>query len=352
VVELLLKLVVHRLYFFVGVDVRWNLFDLALVILGVIDMFIPNQQVSFNPSWMRILRVIRVTKAFRMLRLMKSFSELRLLLKCIAGSFGALMWSLLMLLGITVLFSLIIVNQLTGFLGSAEVAAISGQERKDLVKTFGSVERAVLSMTKAISGGNDLDYYYSMLMLTGSFAPAVLLVYILFTWLSMANVITSLYVDKAMKLVQPDLDEKLIDKRKEDIESACELRRLFSRVDTNNSGSISYDEFMACMNDYHFRSAFEMQGLACQDAHAFFRILAGTSANPQVDIDAFVGGCMKLKGLARNIDLLSLHLDVTAFYRSQRESSDQRLQQVDTTLDSLVPASKSGIQYNLTKLSL
>jgi len=327
--EILMKLAVHRLLFFICEGWRWNVLDFILVVLGVVDFALSNEEDSFNPVFLRITRLIRITRVFRMFRLLRFFDELRLLLKCIIGSFLALVWSLVTIFSITMLFAIILVQQVLEFLNSdTGFAMMSTSTVQDLLAAFGSVEHATLSLFKAMSGGNDWDVYFRLLSVTGIVAPAVFLSFMIFIWVAMANIITSLYVDKAMKLAQPDLQELLFNKHKEDIESACELRSLFSSLDTNGNGSLSFDEFMKCMSDYKVRSYFEMRGLAVKDAEMFFHMLSAVSDDAEVDIDTFVGGCMKMKGLALNIDLLSLHYEIRGMNQAQKRTSEQSMREI------------------------
>jgi len=327
-VELLLKILVHRLYFLTNQEWRWNLLDIFLVALGLLELCLNSYQSSFNPLYLRGLRFLRLTKVFRMFRLMRFFTELRLLVKCVVGSFVSLFWSFVMLFSITMMFAVILVQQMTTFFNSEAGAQVSSLQRQELFAAFGSVELATLSLFKAMSGGNDWDVYFRLLEVTGTIAPAAFLIFMLFIWLSMANIITSLYVDKAMKLAQPDLQEMLFAKNKEDLSSAIELKQLFSHLDEDNSGALTLDEFKNCIYDSKLRNLFEMRGLNFKDAEMFFQILSDVSEDCRVDIDSFVGGCMKMKGIAMNIDVLSLQYEMRMMFKTQKKLHDRCLDEI------------------------
>jgi len=163
-IEITMKLVVHRFYFFCNEDLRWNLFDFFLVVFGTAEVIIRytlDDVFVLNPTFLRLFRVLRISKIFRIIRLLRFFNELRLLLKCVMGSFMSLFWSCVLLLVFTVVFAIIFVQQLAQYIverqGTGEVTAA---EEAAIERSFGSVQVATLSLFKGMAGGNDWDPYY------------------------------------------------------------------------------------------------------------------------------------------------------------------------------------------------
>merc|ERR1712050_69807 len=80
----------------------------------------------------------------------------------------------------------------------------------------------------------------------------------------------------------------------------------------DGSGDISEDEFCRHLKDPEmvaFASSLEIEVV---DVAQFFNIISGNGKYP-VDVETFVVGCIKLKGLAKSIDLLGLiHLQKKA----------------------------------------
>jgi len=321
-IEITLKLLVHRLYFFCNEELRWNLFDFFLVVIGTAELIVRyslNDVFVLNPTFLRMFRILRISKIFRIIRLLRFFNELRLLLKCVMGSFMSLFWSCVLLMVFTVVFAIIFVQQLAQYiverrgtpneLTPAEVLAIED--------AFGSVQLATLSLFKGMSGGNDWDAYYQMVSKSGYLNGIIFLFYICFVWLSVTNIITSVFVDKAMKLALPDVDELLLNKHKEELESAKELKRIVIDLDVTDSSSITLEELQRCMQDVRFATYLELKGLDIKDAELFFRMLLDMSDCSTVDINTFIGGCLKMKGLALNIDLLSLSYQTSMLHKYQ-----------------------------------
>jgi len=286
----------------------------------LVDVLLSSDNSSFNPMLLRMLRFLRLAKILRLFKVLRFFRELRLLLKCITGSLPALLWSVILLTSTAALVATIIVQQVSAFLRSEARATLSSVELSELLTEFGSIQLATLSLFKAISGGNDWDMYFQLLGIVGSPCQVVFLMFVVFAWLSLTNIITSLFVEQAMKLAQPDLDELLMERRKEDLANAQELRGLFAKLDENHDGTLSFHEFQACMQDVDIVHYCQMKGLEVTDAELCFKMLQEASQNAKVDIDTFIGGFMKMKGVARNIDLMSLQYQILVISETQQHS--------------------------------
>jgi len=80
---------------------------------------------------------------------------------------------------------------------------------------------------------------------------------------------------------------------------------------------------MDLMQDEKCRAYLEMKGLSLNDAEMFFAMLESTSDDGEVDIDIFVAGCMKMKGLALNIDLLACQSDIKLMTKAMKRLQHQ-----------------------------
>jgi len=87
-IELMLKLSVHGVYFFLNAESKWNIFDFALVTFAIADHVLKSamDMESLDLTFMRTLRLLKLSKVLRMFRAMRFFAELRLMLDCVAGS--------------------------------------------------------------------------------------------------------------------------------------------------------------------------------------------------------------------------------------------------------------------------
>lgn len=194
-------------------------------------------------------------------------------------------------------------------------------------KEFGSVERAVFTLFRGISGG-DWTTYYEMVSATGGINSFIFIVYISVVWLSVTNIITSVFVEKAMKLAQPEMEQLLLMRCKEDLENANELKALFAEMDLNASGTVNYEELQACFEDCRFTNYLKIKGLDIHDAKMFWRMLSSVADSYEIDVDSFVCGCLKMRGVALNIDLLQLNYETKIIHRTQQKQFEDLSQKL------------------------
>jgi len=350
VIELCIKVAVHREFFFINRDWRWNIFDTILVFVGVLDYLMvavmSSTSSKMDTGYLRFARILRISKIFRIVRLLRFFRELRLMLNCVMGSFTALMWGFVLLASLTIVFALMVTQQIASFL----IENKNGQQ-EPMLKSFGSVQRAMLTLFQCISGGRDWSDAYALVAQTGTLNTILFLFYILFIWLSLTNIITSIFVDKAMKLAQPDMDDMLFTKRKQDIADAKELKELFAKMDTTNKGMMSRAEFQEFMHDWAMIESLELRGLAIKDAELFFNMLATIADVDEIDVDTFVTGCLKMKGAAMNVDVVAVQYESSMIKKDQRRmfaKMTKDLQHIGKMLESVkqpLPIEPSNIAY-------
>jgi len=225
--ELVLKVVVHRLYFFCNIDMKWNLFDLALIVLAGVDLIMSSSgaEGTVDMTFMRSFRLLKLSKVLRMFRVLRFFADLRLMLDCVAGSFLSLLWCFVILGFFWIIFALLFVQGIAGYM-IEKGSSLTKDEKTTILDSFGSVQVAIFTLFQAISGGSDWKGFYDIVSRVGSLNAALFVFYIIFFIFAICNIVTSIFIDKAMKLAQPDLEQLLFEKQREDWSNARELKKL------------------------------------------------------------------------------------------------------------------------------
>jgi len=273
---------------------------------------------GMNLTFMRVLRVLKVAKILRVVRVLRLFSELRLMLNSIVGSFMNLFWSMAMLCFIFYIFSLIIVQ------GTANYLAIQGNnledaERNKLIRLFGRVEVAMLNLFKSTTGGTDWEMFYDDVISRSAMSACLFIFFIFFMQVALMNILTGIFVEKAMKLAAPDRDMLALEKRKQEIWHARELRSLLQDMDPEGEGLISTRDLLARCQSHKFQAQLAVLGLDIKDTSVFFDMICSFSDNDWVDIDALVSGCMRMKGIATSLDSQGLMLQMKILHDEQQE---------------------------------
>jgi len=334
VVELMLKFGVHRWYFFCNDDMKWNLLDLLLVLTAVYYQLMTwiFTVSGVDLTYMRTLRILKVARILRVIRVAKIFSELRLMLNSILGSFHSLFWSFVMLGFVFYIFGLVFVQ------GTATYLKQYGEEidpfsRYRIEKTFGSVERAMLSLYKATTGGSDWENLFDdpIIERMGALNIGLFIFLIAFIQVALLNILTAVFVENALKLAQPDRDQQALEQRKKELAEAQELRSLCETIDLDNSGTINPNQFCANFRQGKLRAHLQVLGLHIKDAEVFYELLLADGEAKEVEIEDFVAGCMRLRGSATSLDLQT----VLHYIRHQNNRLRQFFQACDFRFNEL-----------------
>jgi hypothetical protein len=319
--ELILKLVVHREFYFFNDEAAFNILDFFLVVMGIFQLILVVTGASdsvWDTGFLRVLRIFKVAKVFRMFRTLSLLAEVRLMMECVAQSMGSLVWAMMLLFFLSLLFGLFFEQALATAIGHDE---LNDQDSELLIDAFGTVWRSVFTLVKATTGGEDWMITYRLLLPLGSLADAVFVFYIVFMAIAVMNIVTSVFLDKAMRVAKPGIETMMLEKHRTDIEDARELTAMVSEMDTHHSGTITFTDFMCYMKEEKFRLYFEVRGLNIKDTSMFFHMLSSASKGlhkdaecedyeENVDLRAFVTGCMRLKGVASCMDLYTLSWEV------------------------------------------
>merc|ERR1712151_618293 len=96
------------------------------------------------------------------------------------------------------------------------------------MNTFGSVWTSICSLFMAVSGGDDWGNQYNMLKdAEATSTAAVYLFFILFFTIAFWNIVTGQFMQETLRMASPDMDEIMLQKRKQDL---CDLRSLMQFV--------------------------------------------------------------------------------------------------------------------------
>lgn len=316
VVELFLKLAVHRQYFFWTADWRWNVFDFVLVVLAVQEQVLEYMAASSvtRLSYMRSLRLVRVSRILRLLRAIRVIRELRMMVFSIMSSLNALFWCLVLVSLVICVFALFFLQIVTDYLVLEEFP----EDEAKFLEFFGSLALTMQTLYMATTGGFDWKEALDLVAKIGEGGILAFLFYIAFFNFAVFNVLTGMFVDHAMKWSQSDNQNQIAERRSQEQHDAHRLKRLCEAIDVAKTGRISWDDFESYVSNESALIYLASLGLEIHDAKTFFDMLLGVADDKYVDIDTFVKGCMRMKGPATSIDMLSMGYEVTLIHRQNR----------------------------------
>jgi len=308
-VEIILKIYVYQKSFFIGPSWGWNLFDVGVVGLQLVeetgnlivdgsDSVVPGANFSF----VRTLRILRLIRILRLVRILRLISELRLLVMSILGSMRSLLWTVALLMLLIYTISLYITQLVAD-------SRNEGHNPEDdhvvaLRQYYGTVGDTMISMFQAISGGIDWrDLMTPLREKISLFTALVFLVYIAFSMLAMLNVVTGVFVESVMKSTVKDRNLFMI----------SNARELFASIerDDNSDGPVAmtWGVFQSKMHSPQMQEFFKAIDVDPCEAKGLFHLL-DLDGSGSLSADEFLNGCLRLRGEAKSLDVALLIQEV------------------------------------------
>lgn len=325
--ELCLRLWVQRCAFFIAAGWAWNVFDFAIISLQIVDQLLHMFTMvtingPMNVSFLRLLRIMRLIRITRLIRVLRLIEELRTIVASIMGSLRSLVWTLVLL----------VIMIYTASVCFTQVVLDAGNtpHRSELLLWFGRLGRTVLTMFECISGGVSWDVVVVPLATDISPCYGVLFcLYVAFCVLAMMNVVTGVFVQKAIQGGQEDKDNYL----------ANHISELFFRdkEGCNVSDQITWEEFESRLGVPDMQDYFKEMNVDVSEARGLFRLLDVNNSGT-VDVEEVINGCLRLRGPAKALEMhLLLHETTRMRHRmiTQHKFMEVQLHQLKTMISKL-----------------
>lgn len=337
VIELFLKLLVHRLYLYMGSDLIWNILDSILVLAALYDITMTHifddlgnanadrsgAKNGFSFTFIRVLRLVRLTKVVRIFRVMRFFSELNVLLRVMLSSLRPLFWCTFMLLVFFYMFAVIFVSGTAAYLADEDA---DENTKSKLRESFGSVAKSILSLSQASTGGKDWADVADPLDAIGHAYYVLFLIFIAFVLIALLNILTGIFVDRAFKAVANDKDGMALEHLHQDRQVVADLCRLHCAItgkDIDAGATISADAWRQFTGSPVMRARLAVLDLEIWDSSQFFNMLTSINGKKEVDLPDFVVGCMQLRGLAKRVSTQAIHADLKMMRKTLRRLGDR-----------------------------
>jgi len=311
-------------YFMDPKDYFWNWFDFLLAMMSILDLLI---DLSSQANLLRLMRVVRILRSLRLVRWMQHMREFKKMIFSMAVSIQTLVWAVVLLLFVQYVFGIWFTSQCVPFI--KEWRTTDPASAEVLEEFFGSLMQSMYSLWLSISGG--ISWYYIVIPLfkVSPWVASLFILYILITVLGLMNIVTSVFVESAMRSTQHYRDLLLQEKNRSKEMFGKHLREIFRSIDVDQSGMINMDELKEFLADDSLELKAYLQALEldAEDAKALFKLLDNDGSG-EIDIAEFCDGCMRLKGEAKSFDINCL------LYDSKRK--DQKLRHIMDGVDVII----------------
>jgi len=293
--------------FFAGDAYVWNLIDVFLVLIAVIenlaDALTEDSFASGSFRILRILRLARGARGLRIVRLLRFIRPLRLLVFSIAVTLKSLIWSVILLFIIIYLFSILFADANLAHFTSGGHAPPEILTERDLQSHFGGVQISMHTLFRAISGG--LEWRHASNALDSSIGwgwSQLFTCYIAFCCFAVLNVMTGVFCHSAITSAEQDHEIMVQSMVNEQDRIRAAFADLFRLMDKDGSGTITIKEFEKGFQVETTSALFEALGLKAEDAWTLFRSL-DKDGDHRIGESEFVQGCINIRGPARQVDL-------------------------------------------------
>lgn len=295
-VELMLRVAIDGRDIFTVKDGKWNLFNTFLLIVQVVDfallMYDEHTDCELSNSagsafGFDILGLLRIMRLARLARVLYFNPHLRLIVTCLASSLQASFWTSVLLIIVNYIMSI--------WFTQAARSAREPHDASDLKTHFGAVATTNLNLFKAMSGGIDWGDLHTILKDASPLNALLFVFHIFFMVLIMLNLVTGIFVEAVVERTEEQKTRSSIQ----------HLTELFSMIDEDNDGCVSWLELERRIQDAEVQQAFENIGIDITDVSILFRLLDRDNdglLNPK----EFLHGCLRLRLPTKAMDLAIL----------------------------------------------
>lgn len=338
-VEIVARLYVFRFDFFVT-DPWWNLFDLVIVFLAIVEVameiivnsFAESKESMIDSGGMaKMMRLVRLTRLLRLVRTFRQLKPLRILVRSIMAAGKSVFWAFLLLIMIIFSFGVILTQAVTEHTkGGTQV------NDDDLISYYGDLVRSMVSLWMAVSGGISWIELTRPLEGTGnSIWTVMFLVYILIVYFFILNVVTGVFCQNAIEGAAADLELTLdfqIREKQVHVERLALLFHEMNQDTEDRDNQLTPEELQLLMVKPKVRAWFKSLEIDARDHRKLFKII-DTDESGGVSIEEFVEGCLSLRGSATRVDVEELKWEIRHAERLAHEDRQKLLmaQQQATT---------------------
>merc|ERR1712007_345226 len=161
--------------------------------------------------------------------------------------------------------------------------------------------RTIASLFEAVTGGNDWAGIAEDMRAVSESLYCCFALYVVFVSLGVLNIVTGFFVDGTMQ-ANVNAREEMLKQAQEKKNTMIHLvGELFTQLDTDQSGKLSYEELDSHLHDEALQEYFCVLEMEPEEAKDLFCLL-DIRGEGEVSITDFTNGCLKIMGAPKNLD--------------------------------------------------
>ena len=220
----------------------------------------------------------------------------------IAKSIVPILWASMFLILIMFLFSVLFLQ--------AVVVQVNGATSDDETSQqfriyFDSLPMAILTLWMSVTGGVSWWEVARGLLDVSTWYCLCMVVFVIVMLVAVMNIMTGIFVNDALLMASMDRELMEQEQKAKSDGNIDAVHALFREIDCDQTGKITLEELKDIMNRKDVNAIFATVGLEVSNATSFFKLLDVDDSN-SLEVDEFVVGCLKIRGMAKAVDLQTL----------------------------------------------
>lgn len=269
-IDLSIRLWVFRSQFFLS---TMNVFDLSVVFLDVLAELIGLMDVEVL-RFVSALRILRLGRLLRFIRLVTFFKELLVMCHLMVAAMRTIFWASILMTVMLVLWSIVAVEILHPMVQdiTENTDLFDGCDR--CTRAYSSVEHSCLTFFQHIIAG-DAWGEVNIVIIERYPSAAIFLALVLVTMnLGLMNLVVTVIVDKAQEAREQNVHTRLQQQEQAWSELKRSLYKQCKSLDTNHNGELSLDEFLEGFNSCaDFGNAMRVMGIDQRDMSLLYGVM-------------------------------------------------------------------------------
>eukprot|EP00927_Polykrikos_kofoidii_P009732 TRINITY_DN14076_c0_g2_i1.p1 TRINITY_DN14076_c0_g2~~TRINITY_DN14076_c0_g2_i1.p1 ORF type:complete len:563 (-),score=113.19 TRINITY_DN14076_c0_g2_i1:71-1678(-) len=323
--ELLVRLVIYRMFWFRMDGYQWNIFDIVVVSVTALDeistALISGTEAHEAVKSIGFVRMLKFGRIVRVIRMVRLVPELKAMVYLIAASMSSFFWTLALMMIMMYLLAIY-------YTETAVIIIRADPASEEILKEkWGSIGTSVTSLFQAATGGDDWCNFVqswedsSATQSTKMMNTCIFMTYIAFAVLVMLNLVTGVFVESAERLIQQDRDADVI----------RQARKLFGALGGDGEHSLTEEEFYDHLQSHMLDEYLEAVDMRRDEAETIFQVLDVDNSG-ELSLDEFLLGTLRMKGFSKTVDCgIIKHM-----LREFRTECEKTMKAMSTQLDNLV----------------
>ncbi|CAE7902573.1 Scn11a [Symbiodinium microadriaticum] len=214
-----------------------NLFDLCLVIAGMVDLFVIVPMAgNQSDAMMRVVRTLKSLRSVRLLRTFRFVRGLRLLVQACQCFLPSLCWSMVLLAVFMSMGALVLGNLLLEF---SQNESEELEDRQWIWLHYGTAYRALYTLYEITFAGNWPTNVRPVLDKVSHAYVIFFLLYITIVVFAVIRVITAIFLKDTLDAAQNDSENLVVERLRKKAEYVERLEAVFKAIDRTGDGMIT-----------------------------------------------------------------------------------------------------------------